>query len=164
MKKTIAILSAIAALTLLSFNYPPQKAESIMIEVIAPEPTFKEVLASSTLPVRREMVRVKVAEFTKKYKIENRTEQIYQTIASCENIPLDSNLQSGHRYKVDNLRWGVKAGEQERSFGLAMIHLPDHPDISYEEATSPLFAIEWMVKEFSLGRSWQWTCYTSIYE
>lgn len=162
MIKTITILSALAALTFVSFNYPPQ--EVVGIEVIAPEPTFKEVLASSTLQVRREMVRVKVAEFTKKYKIENRTEQIYKTIASCENIPLDSNLQSGHRYKSDNLRWGVKAGEQERSFGLAMIHLPDHPDISYEEATNPLFAIEWMVKEFSLGRSWQWTCYTSLYE
>ena len=164
MIKTITILSALAALTFVSFNYPPQKAESITIEVSAPEPTFKEVLASSTLPVRREMIRVKVAEFTKKYKIENRTEQIYKTIASCENIPLDSNLQSGHRYKYDSVRWNVKAGEQEKSFGLSQIHLPDHPDISYEEATDPLFSIEWMVKEFSLGHASQWTCYTSLYE
>lgn len=81
----------------------------------------------------------------------------------CENRNFDPTLQSGMRYPRDNKKWGVKAGEREKSFGLVMVHLPDHPDISYLQATDPEFAIEFMAQEFAKGHASQWTCWRNLY-
>jgi hypothetical protein len=66
---------------------------------------------------------------------------ILETIR-CETMgTFDPSLQSTHRYKRDNAKWGVKAGEQERSFGLAQIHLPSWPDITIDQAKDTRFAL-----------------------
>lgn len=44
------------------------------------------------------------------------------------------------------------------SFGLSQIHLPAHPEITEEQAYNPVFAVEFMAKEFSEGNSKIWTC------
>lgn len=52
----------------------------------------------------------------------------------------------------------VKNGVREESYGYSQIHLPSHPNITKEQSLTPSFAIEFMAKEFSKGRQWQWTC------
>lgn len=47
----------------------------------------------------------------------------------------------------------------EDSWGVAQIHLPDHPDITRAEAQDPIFAISWAAKEFAAGRATEWTEY-----
>lgn len=41
-----------------------------------------------------------------------------------------------------------KDGTREQSYGLAQIHLPDHPNVTYEQAIDPEFAIEFMAKNW----------------
>lgn len=71
----------------------------------------------------------------------------------CENPELDPNLQS-HAYIH---------GVQEKSFGTSQIHLPDHPEITKEQATDVEFSAEFMAKMFSKGHADRWTCYRKLY-
>jgi hypothetical protein len=48
---------------------------------------------------------------------------------------------------------------QEDSWGYAQVHLPDHSDISREQAVDPTFAVLWAAKEF-MRRPEQWSCYS----
>lgn len=52
-----------------------------------------------------------------------------------------------------------KNGEQEESYGIAQIHLPDHPEISVEQAQNPEFAVSYMAIEFSRGHASAWSCW-----
>ena len=123
--------------------------------------TFKEQLVEASIETRRELVKEKINEVAEKYGAN--ASEMYATIARCENKELDPNQQSGHRYNFNAPKRGIVKGEQEQSFGLAMIHLPDHPDISKTEATDPEFALDWMAQEFAKGREQQWTCHTLLF-
>lgn len=128
----------------------------------SPEPKqFKEALLEADIATRRELVREKIDELAAKYGAN--ASEMYATIARCENKELDPDQQSGHRYNFESPKRGIVKGEQEQSFGLAMIHLPDHPDISKSEATDPEFALDWMAQEFAKGREKQWTCHTLLF-
>lgn len=60
--------------------------------------------------------------------------------------------------------WNPEAvGDGGDSRGVVQIHRPSHPDITDEQALDPYWAIEWMAKEFSEGRAWQWTCWKDNY-
>ncbi len=48
---------------------------------------------------------------------------------------------------------------REDSWGIAQIHLPDHPSITRAQALDPDFALDFMAREFSLGHGNNWTCY-----
>lgn len=54
-------------------------------------------------------------------------------------------------------------GDHGKSFGIAQIYLPAHPDISKEQALDPEFAIEFMAQQFSKGNARIWTCYRIHY-
>lgn len=75
-----------------------------------------------------------------------------------ENGNYQFDRQSLCKYKAGN-RWGMPAGSLEKSYGLAMIHLPDHPDITYKQAIDPEFAVDYMAKEFSKGHQGMWMGY-----
>lgn len=90
----------------------------------------------------------------------NVSASLMTAIIDCENRSWKADLQSGHTYKKDRPKQGLVAGQQEQSFGLVQIHLPDHPAISYEQATNPTFSIEFLASELSAGRGKQWTCYS----
>lgn len=167
---TFATVAAIAvtALSIVSTSTAKIEAEQPspepiveQVQVIIKEDTFKEKLVKADLVEKRKLVLGKITELTKGTSVNPNV--VYGTIAKCENTPLDTNLQSGHRYKYNNKRWGILAGEREKSFGLAMIHLPDHPTITHAEATDPEFALSWMVQEFQAGRASQWTCWRNLY-
>lgn len=162
---TTVIAVAVTTLSLASSSMAlnQEKVPTLKIEEVQTitEKTFKEKLIESNLDERRMLVLERVKELSKGTSVN--PIEVYSTVAKCENIALDTNLQSGHKYKYDNSRWGVRAGEQEKSFGLAMVHLPDHPTITREEATDPEFALSWMVQEFAAGRQSQWTCWRTLY-
>ncbi len=95
----------------------------------------------------------KVYTYAKIWK--NDPQKIIKTI-NCEDVTWDVKKQSDLRYKSGN-RWKVPAGELEKSYGLSQIHLPDHPNIIYEQAIDPDFAISYMAEH--LGRDDTWSCY-----
>lgn len=84
------------------------------------------------------------------------------SVMKCENAALDPTLQSYHRYTFSDPSRGIHIGEREKSFGLSQIHLPDH-DVTYEQATDPEFAIDYMAKHFAEGKASLWSCYKMIY-
>ena len=55
-------------------------------------------------------------------------------------------------------------GTREKSFGLSQIYLPAHPDVSYEEAINPDFALNFMAEKFSQGKHSLWSCYKTLYK
>ena len=77
-------------------------------------------------------------------------------VARCESS-LIPGRQSDHTYRAGN-RWGFPAGTRERSFGLAQIHLPDHPDVTEAQAKDPDFAADFMARGFAAGNARWWTC------
>ena len=90
------------------------------------------------------------------------SEEMIATI-DCENAAWDPSQQSLLEYNFSSQERMITKGEQERSYGLAMIHIPDHPTISIDMAKDPHFALDWMAKEFASGREWQWTCYRKLF-
>lgn len=79
-------------------------------------------------------------------------------IVECETAhTLDPNIQSMVRYSFSDSRRGIIEGEREMSYGLAQIHLPDHPTITLEQATDPDFSLNFMASELSKGHR-LWYC------
>ena len=54
-------------------------------------------------------------------------------------------------------------GDNGESFGISQINLPSHPEVTKEQAQNPVFASEFMAKEYSRGNAKIWTCYRLIY-
>jgi len=54
-------------------------------------------------------------------------------------------------------------GDHGTSFGISQIHLPAHLDITKEQAQDPVFASEFMAKEFSKKHQGIWSCYRKLY-
>jgi hypothetical protein len=79
-------------------------------------------------------------------------------VIKCENQELNPTQQSRLKYKEGN-RWKKPAGSYEQSYGLAQIHLPDHPEVSYSQAIDPSFSIDFMAKNISQGHGEMWTCF-----
>lgn len=76
-------------------------------------------------------------------------------IISCENPAWLPTQQSNMRYKKDNPKWGVKAGDREESYGLAQIHVVDN-NVTISQATDPKFAIEFVGKTLKENGTWPW--------
>lgn len=49
-------------------------------------------------------------------------------------------------------------GDYGTSFGIAQIHLPDHPEVTKLEAFDPQFAIPWTAQKISTGQIKLWSC------
>lgn len=54
-------------------------------------------------------------------------------------------------------------GDHGTSFGVVQIHMPAHPDITLEQATDPLWAINWAAEQWSKGNAAAWSCWVSKY-
>lgn len=80
-------------------------------------------------------------------------------IMRCENKSFDPKMQSRHIYDFSSARRNIVEGTRERSYGLVQIHLPDHPTITYEQATDPAFSVDFLAKNLSKGRGYWWTCF-----
>ena len=110
------------------------------------------VVVSTHKPLTpREIVSVK----SKEYGV---SEGLMVDVISCENVSWDTTLQSKIKYNFNDPRRGIVFGEREKSYGLVQIHLPDHPYVSYEQATDPEFSIDFMAKNIAEGRLSWWSC------
>lgn len=97
----------------------------------------------------------KIHYYSDKYNVS--FQRVYNTI-DCETAhTLNPFIQSNVKYNFSSAKRGIVKGEREKSYGLAQIHLPDHPKITSEQATNEDFAIEFMVREYSLGHD-LWYC------
>lgn len=79
--------------------------------------------------------------------------EVFIETMRCESINFkDPAIQSGHYLH----------GKREQSFGVVQIHLPSHPDVSYEQAIDPVWALEWAANEFSKGNEHMWSCWRHL--
>lgn len=112
-------------------------------------------VAETPIPPQPLTVQELVTKYSNEYGV-SRAQMI--DIMTCENHDFDTDLQSYITYKKGN-HWGLPAGSREQSYGLVMIHLPDHPEITYEQAIDPEFAVEYLAKKLSEGKGEMWSCY-----
>lgn len=97
--------------------------------------------------------------YAKKYDV---SAEVMANIIKCENVGLDPKKQSNLIYDFSDERRGIIKGTREMSFGLSQIHLPDHPNVSYEEAINEDFALEFLAKNIKTNPEW-WSCYKKLY-
>lgn len=129
------------------FSYKPH-----IIVAIDPPVVIKTY---ETYKEREVYVKYLVKINAEKYKVSESS--LWNTIKN-ENYTLIFNQQSKLKYKANN-RWGFPNGTQEKSYGLAQIHLPDHKKVSYEDAIKPEYAVDFMAYNFSKGRQRWWMGY-----
>lgn len=55
-------------------------------------------------------------------------------------------------------------GDEGRSYGIAQIYLPAHPEISRAQALDPQWAIDWTAARFAEGKQGMWTCWRALYK
>lgn len=78
-------------------------------------------------------------------------------VINCENKDWVTDKQSDLPYTFSDPSRGIVKGSRERSFGLAMYHIPDHADMTVEDATNPDYALDRMARDFKAGKqSWMW--------
>lgn len=85
---------------------------------------------------------------------------LINAIVMCENAQLIPNLQSRLYYTFDYPAIGIYQGNKEYSFGLVQINLHYNPHVTYEQASDPLFSLNYLAEKLSLGLHSQWASYT----
>ncbi len=83
-------------------------------------------------------------------------------VVKCEDPNLSPTQQSNYHYIYYDSEGNRQTGAREKSFGLAQIHLPAHPSISYEQAIDPDFSLNFLAKMLSMGKGSMWTCWRNL--
>ena len=94
-----------------------------------------------------ELIRAKSVEYAVDPKL-------MMDIVRCEsgNDMSSTTIQSRH----------YKNGVREKSYGLVQINLPHNPDITYEQAIDPVFAIDFLAHQLAHNRAYLWSCYDMV--
>lgn len=140
----------------LSSSVVEAKTQEIPVEATSTPPVSRETPKEVVTGSKAEYLGI-VQEKAVSYGV---SASLMIAIIDCENRSWNTTQQSGHHYKKDRPKQGLVTGQREQSFGLVQIHLPDHPSISYEQATDPNFSIEFLARELSFDRGRQWSCYS----
>lgn len=120
------------------------------------------IVAEAPAAVKSEYTKEELVELTYKYaNMYNVSGDYMVRLINCENREWDVDLQSRIKYNFSNSKRGIVYGEYELSFGLSQIHLPDHPEVTYEQAIDPIYSIEFMAKKLSTGQN-IWYCKNKI--
>lgn len=117
----------------------------------------EQLVVASERPIEKKVVTIPslIDKYSQKYGVPYKE---IHTIIACETgNTFNPEIQSRVRYNFSSTKRGIVKGERERSYGLAQIHLPDHPYVSIEQAKDPEFAIEFMAKSLSKGKN-IWYC------
>lgn len=147
MKKRLTTLAVASVIGVLFLTHNAKMIEAPQAQEIVPIAEAIELETPQQL----------VIKYAEQYQV---PAPLIKELIVLENSGLwDEKLQSECRYTRDHPEWGVKQGEQEKSYGLAQIHLPSHPTITYEQATNADFSIRFIASEISQGRGRQWSCY-----
>lgn len=134
---------------------PPEATAPDPVPDPVPVPPIEAVPAAPSSPAPFD---VEIVAYAAKYGV---SAPLMRRIIECETAnTFDPKIQSFVRYAYSRPAYGIVKGDRERSFGLAQIHLPDNPRISYEQATDPDFALNFMASEIAAGNTWRWkACY-----
>lgn len=122
-----------------------------------PRTTENTAIAVDSDPKVASMTEIekKILLYSQKYNVPY--QRLYNTI-ECETAhTFDTKIQSQVKYNFSAPDRGIVKGAQEKSFGLAQIHLPDHPNVSYSQAIDADFSIEFMAQHYSKGKD-IWYC------
>lgn len=135
---------------LVTFSFEPAN-------LIAEDVVDKELLSYPCMyeETNEDCVKRLVDKYAKEYKVS--ASSMMRTLKN-ENNTFDFDAQSNLKYKKGN-RWKFPAGTREKSYGICQIHLPDHPYVSYDQATNPEFCVEFMAKNFAKGKQRMWMGY-----
>lgn len=134
MKKTIILTRWIIVLALvMSINI------TATATALAPAP--------EVAPIKTEWTQKEVRELTDYYA------DMYGV--SSKTMHIIVNGESGYQFDQK----GDFYNGQYNSFGACQIHLPDHPNISKEQALNPEFCLDWMAQQVKAGRARLWTVY-----
>lgn len=109
--------------------------------------------------VKPESIHDKITRYALKYDIPRKN--LWQLVGCETSYQWDPTMQSNARYTFDDPKHGIKKGERERSYGLAMIHAPVH-DIPIESITDPDFALDFIGKHWGERRQ-MWVNCTAKY-
>ena len=106
---------------------------------------------------QRAEIESKIRLYADKYNVS--FQKMYNTVDKETNGTFNPIIQSQVKYDFSSAKRGIVQGTQEMSYGLAQIHLPDHKNISYEQATDIDFSLDFMAHEYSLGHCiWYAVC------
>lgn len=87
--------------------------------------------------------------------------ELVQHFASQYNVSAEKMLAT---MKCESSLNIYAEGDNHTSFGISQIHLPAHPEVTKEQAFNPVFASEFMAKEFARGHQRIWSCYRILYK
>lgn len=93
--------------------------------------------------------------YSERYGVPYQT--MYRKIDCESNHTFNPKIKSQVVYNFSDPKRGISKGQLEKSIGLAQIHLPDHPEISLEQAENAEFSIEFMARNLSRGKD-IWSC------
>ncbi len=135
----------------------------LIVEILLLSIIPKKIQAQESIPIiSQEITYTKEQLVQKVYKyaeLYNVSPQKMLQVISCENDTWNIRRQSELHYNFSSPKRGIIYGEQEKSFGLVMIHLPDHPEITYDQAINPDFAIQYLARKLHDGKGKMWSCY-----
>ena len=106
--------------------------------------TERSLIVATTTPKvwTKEAVKEQAAAAAKKYN-----KSVWRIVETVKNESgFQAEIQSKYVYTYSNPKRGIYKGQRERSFGACQIHLPDHPEISKEEAEDPVFCTDFLAK------------------
>lgn len=137
-------------------------ASVVVLSVIFPVFAASEPVVLAPVEEEEEYnVHTRIKFYADQYKVS--AYELTETIR-CETAgTFDPNIQSQWRYNYSDPKRGIVIGTQERSYGLGMYHLPDHPDMTEAMAKDPEYALNRMAREFSEGKKSKWYCWQKLF-
>lgn len=137
---TEAILSVYLALLQLSLT-----SLSMQLDAMPVSPVYEPAAQSIDAP---EWIKSRIAHYAERYGV---SEFTMTKVIKCES-EFDPNAEGDFSTTTGSYR----------SFGLAQINLPSHPNITISEAKNPEFALNFLASNLSLGNGRLWTCYKKL--
>lgn len=122
----------------------PKITKPIPVQKVATGSKLPQVKRSTPSPIVASLIQEKAL----KYNLDPK--DLYDTI-SCESNFI-TDVQSRH----------VLNGVREKSYGLSQINLPWNPQVTYDQAIDPEFAVEFMAYHFSIGQHSKWSCWKIV--
>lgn len=137
----------------------PLVAYGMLTKTAGSTPAVVEEISSNEFfdnLILEENIHDKIRRYANEYGVSY--EQVDRLIGCETQHTYDPSIRSTVRYKFSDSRRGIVRGEQEMSYGLVQIHLPDHPYVSLEQATDPDFALSFLMKNWDKREQW-WSCW-----
>lgn len=126
---------------------PPLTAPIIIQQAHAEQEVGKVALIEVYIDWTPERIAKEVDTVSEKYGV---SAKLMSDIIACESQG-STTIQSYQKQPYG----------REKSFGLAQIHLPAHPNVTKEEATDPQFAIDFLGKNLKQNPN-MWSCYKMV--